>query len=114
MKWIRNDVTFERGNHREAIARFDNSRCWFRADACMTTQSFRYDIHGLANVYGAKVVELKYFYDENGDQTETNVVDFLHFDGKYTFRSELRVPEGCRREFVYYQPEQLFIPDEEA
>lgn len=80
----------------------------------MTTQSFRYDIHGLANVYGAKVVELKYFYDENGNQTETNVVDFLHFDGKYTFRNELRVPEGCRREFVYYQPEQLFIPDEEA
>lgn len=113
MKWIKNDVTFERGNHREAIAKFDNSRCWFRADACMTTQGFRCDIRRLAATYGAKTIEVKYFYDENGKRTETNVVDFLSFNGEYTFRNELRVPEGCRREFVRYQPAQLFIFDEE-
>lgn len=37
MKWIKNDVTFERGNHREAIARFNHSRCWFRAAACIAS-----------------------------------------------------------------------------
>lgn len=112
LKWTMNGVTFERSNYRPVIARFDNSRCWFSLAACCcgtTTSSFRSEIRRLANEYGASSVELKYFYDDNDTQTETNVVDFLYLSSGYIFRNELNVPDGSRREFISYEPEALFI-----
>ena len=62
-------------------------------------------------VYGVQSREngLKYFYDDNDNQTEKNVVDFLFlYDGNCIFRNELELPDDCRRQFITYDPEQLF------
>lgn len=109
LKWTMNDVTFNRSNYRPVIARFDNSRCWFSLAASTTTSGFRSEIRRLATEYGASSVELKYFYDDNDNQTETNIVDFLYlYDGRCIFRNEINVPDDCRRQFVTYEPGQLF------
>lgn len=109
IKWTLNGVSFARGNYRPIIARFDNSRCWFRVPAMTTTTGARSEFRALALEYGAKSVELKYFYDDEDQQTETNVVDFLKLSTGYIFRNELNVPPGSRRQFVNYQPETLFL-----
>lgn len=109
LKWTMNDVTFERSNYRPVIARFDNSRCWLNLAATTTTSGFRSEIRRLATEYGANSVELKYFYDDNDNQTEKNVVDFLYlYDGSCVFRNEIDVPGGCRREFIIYEPSYIF------
>ena len=64
--------------------------------------------------YGAKTVELKYFYDDDDNQTETNVVDFMklyseELDKSYfIFRNELKVPSGTPRKFINYTEGQIF------
>lgn len=114
MKWNTNGVTFNRGNYRPLIAHFDNSKCWLSLAACTTTSGFRAEIRRLANEYGAKTVELKYFYDDNDNQTETNVVDFMDIYSEeldkryYIFRSELKVPSGAPRKFIMYSPDEIF------
>lgn len=114
MKWNTNGVTFNRGNYRPLIAHFDNSKCWLALAACTTTSGFRAEIRRLANEYGAKTVELKYFYDDNDNQTETNVVDFMDMYSEeldkryYIFRNELKVPSGTPRKFIKYSPEEIF------
>ena len=63
--------------------------------------------------YGAKTVELKYFYDDD-NQTETNVVDFMklyseELDKSYfIFRNELKVPSGTPRKFINYTEGEIF------
>ena len=108
IKWTMNDVTFQRSNYREVIARFDNSKCWLRIPAYTTTSAFKSLIRELAIAYSAKTIELKYFFDDNDHQTETNVVDFLKLSSGYIFRNELNVPEGCRRQFREYEPSKIF------
>ncbi len=114
LKWTMNGVTFNRGNYRPLIARFDNSKCWLSLAACTTTSGFRSEIQQLANEYGAKTVELKYFYDDNDQQTETAVVDFMKLYSEeldkcyYIFRNELKVPSGTPRQFINYSPEEIF------
>ena len=114
LKWTMNGVTFNRSNYRPVIARFDNTKCWLSLAACTTTSSFRASVRELATAYGAKTVELKYFYDENDNQTETNVVDFMKLYSEelnkcyYIFRNELKVPSGTRRQFINYTENQIF------
>ena len=96
LKWIMNGVTFNRSNYRPVIARFDNTTCWLSLAACTTTSGFRAAVRELATAYGAKTVELKYFYDDD-NQTETNVVDFMDMYSEeldkryYIFRFLLKV-----------------------
>lgn len=114
IKWTMNDVTFKRSNYRPVIARFDNSKCWLSLACCTTTSGFRSEIRQLATEYGAKTVELKYFYDDNDQQTETAVVDFMRLYSEeldkcyYIFRNELKVPSGTPRKFITYTPEEIF------
>lgn len=104
-----NDVTFNRSNYRPLIARFNNSKCWLGIPAMTTTSGFRSSVRALAAAYGANEVELKYFYDNEDQQTETNVVDFLLLSTGYIFRNELNVPDGCRRQFKKYSINDIFI-----
>lgn len=114
LKWTINGITFNRNNYRPVLARFDNTKCWLSLDTCTTTSGFRASIRELANAYDAKTVELKYFYDDNDNQTETNVVDFMKLYSEeldkyyYIFRNELRVPSGTRRQFINYTENQIF------
>jgi hypothetical protein len=108
IKWKMNDVTFNRGNYRPLIAHFDNSKCWLALAAMTTTTGFRSEIRQLASEYGAKIIELKYMYDEEDRQTETEVIDFLKLDTGYIFRNELKVPAGTRRQFIKYSPDEIF------
>ena len=108
MKWNINDVTFNRSNYRPVIARFNNSKCWLTVGAMTTTSSARSSIRHLAQAYGASTIELKYFYDEDDNQTEQNVVDFLKLFDCYIFRNELVVPAGTQRQFKEYTPDQIF------
>lgn len=114
LKWTMNGVTFQRSNYRPLIARFDNSKCWLAVPAITTTSGFRSLIRQLAADFGASTVELKYFYDEEDRQTETEVVCFdrRYSEEKdqsyYVFRNELRVPPGTPRKFIEYTPEDIF------
>ena len=114
LKWTMNGVTFNRSNYRPVIARFDNTTCWLSLAACTTTSGFRAAVRELATAYGAKTVELKYFYDDDDNQTETNVVDFMklyseELDRSYfIFRNELKVPSGTPRKFINYTEGQIF------
>lgn len=108
IKWTLNGIAFSRGNYRPVIARFNNSKCWLGIPSMTTTSSARIMFRELAIAYGAAAVELKYFYDDMDQQTETDVVDFLKLSTGYIFRNELQVPEGTRRKFKEYSPDQIF------
>lgn len=108
IKWTLNDISFNRGNYRPVIARFNNSKHWLSIPAFTTTSSARVMFRELAVAYGATSVELKYFYDDADQQTETDVVDFLKLSTGYIFRNELEVPAGTHRKFKEYSPEQIF------
>ena len=108
LKWTLNDISFNRSNYRPVIARFDNSTHWLGIPSMTTTSSARAMFRELANAYGATSVELKYFYDDMDQQTETDVVDFLKLSAGYKFRNELQVPAGTRRKFVEYEEKEIF------
>jgi len=71
-------------------------------------------VRELAAAYGAKTVELKYFYDDDDNRTETNVVDFMklyseELDRSYfIFRNELNVPSCTPRKFINYTESEIF------
>lgn len=108
LKWTLNDISFNCSNYRPVIARFDNSKHWLGIPSMTTTSSARAMFRELANAYGATSVELKYFYDDMDQQTETDVVDFLKLSAGYKFRNELQVPAGTRRKFVEYEEKEIF------
>ena len=108
IKWTLNDVSFNRSNYRPVIARFNNSKHWLGIPAMTTTSSARAMFRELASAYGATSVELKYFYNDMDQQTETDVVDFLKLSTGYKFRNELQVPAGTRRQFVEYPEKEIF------
>lgn len=111
MKWIKNDVTFRRGNYRQLIARLDDSPFWLQSCACMTTQCFRQDIRKLAQEFGCSTIEVMYRQDADGRETkpEDSIVGFLRQeDGSYWFAQELPVPEGAKRKFREFTAKQIF------
>lgn len=113
MKWIKNEVSFQRGNYRPIIAKFDNSVCWFASSAIMSARCFKAEIKRIADEYGASVIEMKYEYDEDYNKVEANVVDFYRNDEGFVFRTETEVPEGENRQFIKYSPESLFVSIDE-
>lgn len=108
IKWITNGVSFRRGNYEPLIARFDNTRCWLSYNACTTASGFRAVIRKLADEYGAKMVEIKYLYDEDDNVTEDDIKGFLDLPGRFVFRNELKVPSGTERKFIDYNLADIF------
>jgi len=73
LKWNMNNVVATRGNTYTCIARFDNSRFWLKVNAITSVQNFKGDIRRIAQLVGAKEVEIKYLHmdDEAGTLTAT-------------------------------------------
>ena len=110
IRWITNDVSFNRGNWEILIAKFDNSRKWLMPSALCTAANFKAEIRQLAQDFGAKVVEVKKLYEnENPVEKRQDVVDFLKLSSGYIFRIEKRVPDGAKREFTEFTPDEIFI-----
>ena len=110
IKWVVQDVSFNRGNFEDVIAKFDNSRKWFRVGAVCSTQTAKSDFRKLAQDYGAETVEIKHLWgpDEEPTEDRMNVVDFKKISDGYFFYIEKAVPEGAKREFIEFEPNELF------
>jgi len=114
MKWIRNNVTTERGNHRCLLAKFDTSDYWFCYDANAWTGCQIMAFWKAASLLGASTIEIKYQYDENDQlsEPEENIITIVNYVSEEgleitKFRKELDVPEGNKREFKYFTVEEL-------
>mgnify|MGYP001013871417 FL=1 len=113
LKWNMNNVVAARGNTYTCIARFDNSRFWLKVNAITSVQNFKGDIRRIAQLVGAREVEIKYLHmdDEAGTLTEPreNIVLFSDRGGDdYRFFTESIDPATGRRNINYLAPEQVF------
>lgn len=114
LKWNMNNVVAARGNTYTCIARFDNSRFWLEVNAITSVQNFKGDIRRIAQLVGAKEVEIKYLHmdDEAGTLTEPreNIVLFSNRGGDdYRYFTESIDPVTNRRTIHYLAPEDVFI-----
>jgi hypothetical protein len=114
LKWNMNNVVAARGNTYTCIARFDNSRFWLKVNAITSVQNFKGDIRRIAQLVGAKEVEIKYLHMDNeaGTLTEPreNIVLFSDRGGDdYRYFTESIDPVTNRRSIHYLAPEEVFI-----
>lgn len=114
LKWNMNNVVAARGNTYTCIARFDNSRFWLKVNAITSVQNFKGDIRRIAQLVGAKDVEIKYLHMDNeaGTLTEPreNIVLFSDRGGDdYRYFTESIDPVTNRRSIHYLAPEEVFI-----
>lgn len=114
LKWNMNNVVAARGNTYTCIARFDNSRFWLKVNAITSVQNFKRDIRRIAQLVGAKEVEIKYLHMDNeaGTLTEPreNIVLFSDRGGDdYRYFTESIDPVTNRRSIHYLAPEEVFI-----
>ena len=110
MKWNKNNVTTERGNHSVVIAKFNTSDYWFETDFCGHTETQIDVFRRVAKRFNATSVEIKYWFDENDNpaEPEKNIITVVEFyDGRMKFRQEVDVPEGEKRKFKYYKLKDL-------
>lgn len=111
MKWIRNNVTTELGNHRSLIAKFDTSDYWFCYYANAWTGRQFTVFREVARMFDASRIEVKYENDKP-IESEENIITIVQYvsenDVEITkFRIELDVPEGNKREFKYFTIDEL-------
>ena len=114
LKWNMNNVVAARGNTYTCIARFDNSRFWLKVNAITSVQNFKEDIRRIAQLVGAKEVEIKYLHMDNEAGTlaepRENIVLFSDRGGDdYRFFTESIDPVTNRRSIHYLAPEDVFI-----
>ena len=113
LTWNTNNVVAARGNTYACIARFDNSRFWLKVNAITSVQNFKGHIRRIAQLAGAKEVEIKYLHmdDEAGTLTEPreNIVLFSNRVGDYYryFTESIDPATGCRI-INYLAPEEVF------
>ena len=113
LKWNMNNVVAARGNTYTCIARFDNSRFWLKVNAITSVQNFKGDVRRIAQLVGAKEVEIKYLHMDNeaGTLTEPreNIVLFSDRGGNdYRYFTESIDPVTNRRSIHYLAPEEVF------
>ena len=112
LKWNMNNVVAARGNTYTCIARFDNSRFWLEDNAITSVQNFKGHIRRIAQLAGAKEVEIKYLHmdDEEGTLTEPreNIVLFSNRGEDYRYFTESIDPATGRRVINYLAPEEVF------
>lgn len=113
LKWKMNSVVAARGNTYTCIARFDNSRFWLKVNAITSVQNFKGDIRRIAQLVGAKEVEIKYLHMDDAEGTLTepreNIVLFSDRGGDdYRFFTESIDPVTGRHIINYLAPEQVF------
>lgn len=99
MKWKKNNVTTERGNHSVLIAKFDTSDYWFETDFVGHTETQMSVFRRLGKRLEATSVEVKYYFDDNDNPAEPyeNIITVVEFyDGKMKFRQESNPPDEAR------------------
>lgn len=104
MKWVNPDnIEFTRGNHSRLMVKFDNSNVWLEPDFCCTANTFKTFARKLGNIYGSKVAEVRLF------EPVCNPVEAFEYNGEFTFRQEMQVPDGERRKFKYYDESEIWM-----
>ena len=89
MKWKHNGITYPRGSYEALIARYNSDGAWFVARGLMTQQTMRSSFKALGEALNAHSIEVKRLYDDNDNETETEVIVFMkRYDGRYTFYLE--------------------------
>ena len=113
LKWKMNNVSATRGNTSTCIAKFDNSHVWLQGDAIMSVQTFKSNARAIADLFGAKAVEIKYLHADDAEGTLTepreNIVMFSHRYGTdYRFFTESVDSSTGRAKINYLAPEAIF------
>lgn len=113
LKWNMNNVVSARGNTYTCIARFDNSRFWLKVNAITSVQNFKGHIRRIAQLVGAREVEIKYLHMDDAEGTLTepceNIVLFSDRGGDdYRFFTESIDSATGRRVINYLAPENVF------
>lgn len=112
LKWIKNGVTTERGNHRVLFAKFDTCEYYFQYRCnCWTGYQIKI-FREVASLFNASAIEIKYGWNDYYNPTEDldkviTIVDLRDIGKEIKFRKELPVPEGHRREFQYFNIKEL-------
>lgn len=96
IKWIKNDVSLERGNYLAVVVKFDNSKVWLRPAAMMTARNVKFWAESLAKEHNSSTVELKYFKDCTDGKIITYYLYYDETEGELVegYRTEIEVEDG--------------------
>lgn len=96
IKWIKNDVSLERGNYLAVVVKFDNSKVWLRPAAMMTARNVKFWAESLAKEHNSSTVELKYFKDCTDEKIITYYLYYDETEGELVegYRTEIEVEDG--------------------
>lgn len=110
IKWIKNDVTFERANYFAIVAKFDNSKVWLRPNTIMTAQSFREWAKRLAKAHNSSTVELRYFKDCLDKEIITQYIYYDLNRGELVegYRIELEVEDCEKAKYIKYAEDEIW------
>lgn len=110
IKWIKNDVSLERGNYLAVVVKFDNSKVWLRPAAAMTARNVKFWAESLAKEHNSATVELKYLKDCTDEKIITYYLDYDPTEGELIegYRTEIEVEDGEYPEFVEYAEEEIW------
>lgn len=110
IKWITNNVTFERGNYLAVVAKFDNSKVWLGPAAAMTARNVKFWAESLAKEHNSATVELKYLKDCTDEKIITYYLDYDPTEGELIegYRTEIEVEDGEYPEFVEYAETEIW------
>lgn len=100
MKWKTNGVEFRRGCHECLIAQFDGTGPWWELGAIGTQQTMKSEFKRLGEYFGANQCEVKPEYDDNDDQTESDIVSFL-----FNYHNGLFIYDEITQKYFRYQGE---------
>lgn len=107
LKWHEDKSQNFRGNWTQMVFEFDNSSYLFRFASYMTYKGFKSKVRELARIVGAKEVTAK----EDEGQQAIGCLSYWSCEREalvVIFRTEKEVAEGQRRQFIVYDPRELF------
>lgn len=108
MKWDCGNVDFRRANYYQLVAEFDNCESLISPEATMSTQAAKSYFRRIGKQFGAKTIKVVYYCDIPKDVRDKIIWVYTGADGEFKFRTEIDVPEGTKRQFIYYEPTAIF------
>jgi len=104
IKWIENKDDDFRGNHSSFVFKVDNSSHILAFRNLMTYKVFKSSVREFAQKFGCRKVEILNAYK---NQYTMTICDGYE-DGGYKFMLDIPVKEGERRQFIYFDIENIF------
>jgi hypothetical protein len=104
IKWIENKDNNFRGNHGSWVFKVDNSDHIFAFRAYMTYKGFKSYVREFAQAFDSKIVTIM----DNNDQY-TMTISHGYENGGYKFMLDIPVKVGEKRQFMYFDVENIFI-----